>query len=386
MRIGIFTDTYYPEINGVATSVQQLKRGLEFLGQEVFVFAPENSVEYVKENNVIREKSIPFLLVKDRRLCCFNVYRALKKVGTLNLDIIHSQTEFEMGHLARKSAYKYNIPFIHTYHTVYEDYTHYLRIPGCNSKIMKNIVRKFSKETCNHARAVVVPTDKVNELLKNYGVKREIFVQATGVNYEKFSKPDMDKVEKLKEKYNIENDVNTFIYVGRLAKEKNLNEIIKFLANLLKNEDNFKFVIVGDGPEEDNLKKDIKKYGLEKNTVFTGAVPWNEIELYYALGDIFVSGSTSETQGLTYIEALASGKPLLVRYDDCLKNVLEEGVNGVSYKTESEFTDGYKKIRTNYESMVNESYKKGVEYSDIIFAQNMLNIYKNMLLKQEEGK
>ena len=379
MRIGIFTDTYYPEINGVATSIQQLKRGLEFLGQEVYVFAPNNSVEYEDEKNVIRERSIPFLLLKDRRMCCFRVSKAMKKVKELNLDIIHSQTEFEMGHLAKRSAYKYNLPFIHTYHTVYEDYTHYLRIPGCNSPLVKSLARKFSKATCNHARAVVVPTDKVNELLRKYGVKREIFVQATGVNYEKFKFPDMEKVGELKKKYGIPQNCRNIIYVGRLAKEKNIGELVNFIPEIKKKVPDLKFIIVGDGPEKSSIINRAERLNVSDDIIFTGAVPWSEIENYYALGDIFVSGSTSETQGLTYIEALAAGKPLLVRYDDCLKNVLVEGKNGISYKKEDEFIKGYFDISENYEIMADESSKKGMEYSNLIFAQNMLSIYKKML-------
>ena len=382
MRIGIFTDTYYPEINGVATSIQQLKRGLEFLGQEVYVFAPDNNVEYKYEKNVIRERSLPCPFIKERRLCCFNVSKAMKKVRDLNLDIIHSQTEFEMGHLAKRSAYKYNLPFIHTYHTVYEDYTHYLRIPGCNSELMKSLARKFSKATCNHAKAVVVPTDKVNELLRKYGVKREIFVQATGVNYEKFKSPDIEMVNELKKKYGISQKCKNIIYVGRLAKEKNIGELINFLAVIKEQEPELKFIIVGSGSEKTNIENRAEKLGVTENIIFTGAVPWSEIENYYALGDIFVSGSTSETQGLTYIEALASGKPLLVRYDDCLKNVLVEGQNGIGYKTKDDFINGYFNISENYENMSNASFEKGKEYSNIIFAQNMLNIYRKMTAKE----
>lgn len=379
MRIGIFTDTYYPEINGVATSTQQLKKGLELLGQEVYVFAPDNTEEYVEEKNVIREKSIAFPLLKDRRMCCFNINKALKQVKTLNFDIIHSQTEFEMGHLAKKSAYKYNIPYIHTYHTVYEDYTHYLRILGCNSRLMKNFARKFSKTACNNARAVVVPTDKVNELLKNYGVKRKIFVQATGVNCEKFGNPDMERVMELKKKFGIYSENNVLIYVGRLAKEKNIKEIIDFLPDIIEKQPDTMLVIVGDGPEKLNIIKKVNELNIEKNVVLTGAAPWSEIENYYALGDIFVSGSTSETQGLTYIEALASGKPLLVRDDDCLKNVLIEGENGVGYTAKEDFVTGYFNICGKYDEMVEKSLKKGVEYSGMLFAQNMLEIYKKML-------
>ena len=378
MRIGIFTDTYYPEINGVAVSVQQLKRGLEYLGQEVYVFAPDNDVEFTDDKNVIREKSIPFFLLKERRMCCFNLRKAMKKVEELGLDIIHSQTEFEMGILAKRSAYKLNLPYIHTYHTVYEDYTHYLRIPGCNSHIMKKLARKFSKATCNNAKAVVVPTDKVNELLKTYGVKREIFVQATGINYEKFRYPDENKVKELKEKYGLDNGCRNVVYVGRFAKEKNIDELVGFVAEIKKRVPKLKFVITGEGPEKGTILSEAKNAGIIDDVVLTGPVPWNEVENYYALGDIFICGSTSETQGLTYIEALSSGRPLLVRYDDCLKNVLDEGVNGISYRNKDEFIKGYFEICSNYENMQKAAYEKGSEYSELIFAKNMLDIYTKM--------
>ncbi|MGN1318827.1 MAG: glycosyltransferase, partial [Lachnospirales bacterium] len=206
MRIGLFTDTYYPEINGVATSTQQLKRGLEALGHEVFVFAPEIRGNREKDKNVIRKYSLPFLLLKDRRVCLFRMRKALREIEKLKLDIVHSQTEFVMGHLARLTATKFNIPQIHTYHTVYEDYTHYLKIPGKNSEFAKNVVRGLSKILCERVDSVIVPTDKVKKLLKSYNVKKDIFVQATGVDYNKFSNPDLTRVNQLKEKYGIKSD------------------------------------------------------------------------------------------------------------------------------------------------------------------------------------
>ena len=170
--------------------------------------------------------------------------------------------------------------------------------------------------------------------------------------------------------------------MGRLAKEKNISELIDLLPAIKEKVPDLKFIIVGDGPEKASIINRAEKLNVSDDIIFTGAVPWSEIENYYALGDIFVSGSTSETQGLTYIEALAAGKPLLVRYDDCLKNVLVEGKNGVSYKTEEDFVKGYFDISENYENMAYESGEKGKEYSNLIFAQNMLNIYRKMIVRE----
>ncbi len=377
MRIGLFTDTYYPEINGVATSTQQLKKGLEALGNKVYVFAPVNPVDYTEEDNVVRKRSISFLLYRDRRVSVFSTKNALKEIEKLNLDIVHSQTEFMLGHLAKKCAEEFNIPHIHTYHTVYEDYTHCLKFPGCNSELVKKIVRQASRILCNKADTIIVPTIKVKELLISYGVAKNIFVQPTGVNYEKFSSPHIEKVEKLKKQYNIKSENKVLVFAGRMSKEKNVIELIKYLPAIIEKQPDTKLVIVGDGPERAHLEKESHKLGLEKNIVFTGIVPWSEIENYYALGDIFVCSSTSETQGLTYIEALASGKPLLVRYDECLKNVLVQNQNGIGYNNQKEFTDGYFEICKNYENMVKEGFKTAQKYSNITFAENMLGVYKN---------
>ncbi len=383
MRIGLFTDTYYPEINGVATSTQQLKKGLESFGHKVYVFAPVNPIEYNEEENVVRKRSISFFLYRDRRVSVFSIKNAIREIEKLNLDVVHSQTEFIMGHLARRCSEEFNIPHIHTYHTVYEDYTHCFRFPGCNSEVIKNMVRKASRHLCNKADTIVVPTSKVKELLINYGVTKNIFVQPTGINYQKFSSPNLDTVEMLKKKYNISSQNKILVFAGRMSKEKNVMEIVEFLPEILKIQYDTKLIIVGDGPEKPNIEKYIQKLGIENNVIMTGVVPWSEIENYYALGDIFVCASTSETQGLTYIEGLASGKPLLVRYDDCLKDVLVQGENGIGYNNKNEFIQGYFEICKSYDSMVEKSLKTAKKYSNITFAENMLSVYNNLIENKE---
>ncbi len=380
MNIGIFTDTYYPEVNGVANSTYELKNGLERLGHKVYIFTVTNpQVQRNSERNVIRFASVPFVLMRERRLGC-PVFRHIKKrIRSLNLDLIHTQTEFVMGHLGRRMAVYLNIPHIHTYHTIYEDYTHYLKIPGNTG--FKGVIRRFSRHCCERADMVIVPTEKVEKLLREYRVDKKIKVIPSGINLQKFLTCDKERVNSLIKKYDLDNK-NVLIYIGRISKEKGLAKLIDYYSRLIKADCRAVLVIVGDGPEMPELKKLAGYYGLNDKIIFTGMVPWSEIEDYYALGNIFVSASTSETQGLTYAEALASGLPLLVRADDCLDNILVSGVNGVGFTAFEDFINGYNKLMADSN---NPEFKNKIRQSIIslegdAFAAKMERAYNEIAL------
>lgn len=375
MNIGIFTDTYYPEVNGVANSTYQLKKALEELGHIVYVFTVSNPNVIEYEKNVIRMHSIPFIFLKDRRISYSLVSFWRKKIEKYNLDIIHTQTEFSLGHMGKRIARYLRIPMIHTYHTIYEDYTHYLKLPM--NKSIKNVVKKLSRHCCDNAECVIVPTDKVKNLLHSYNVNRDIIVQPTGIELDKFTNIDFLHVEQLKKKYNISDSDNTMIYVGRLAEEKNLKEIINFMPYIKEIDYNVKLIVVGSGPYRETLESCIEELKLENNVIFTGSVPWENIQDYYALGKVFISASTSETQGLTYIEALATGRPILVRNDKCLEGVLQQGINGYGYSDLMQFIMYYKKLflEGEYNIMAHNTVSSIDAYSSKRFAQNIEEIY-----------
>jgi 1,2-diacylglycerol 3-alpha-glucosyltransferase len=161
MKIGLFTDTYYPQINGVATSVLMLKENLELRGHKVYVFTTTDPKADSKETNVYRVPSIPF--VSARRVGTFYNPRLAKFIKKLGLDIIHTHTEFSLGIFGRAMAKELNIPFLHTYHTIYEDYTHYIGNLRVFDPIAKKAVRKISINFCNSADKVIVPTEKVKD-------------------------------------------------------------------------------------------------------------------------------------------------------------------------------------------------------------------------------
>lgn len=380
MRIGLFTDTYYPEINGVATSVYQLKKELELLGHEVYVFTVSNPKQKEKETHVFRMPSIPFVLLKERRVSCAFTKKWYQKIKELHLDMIHTQTEFIVGHMGRKAAEKYHIPLVHTYHTLYEDYTHYLKIPG--NERLKGMVRILSRICLNRADVVVVPTKKVEKIVRGYGVKKEIVVQPTGIQLEKFRKIDWKEVAILKKRYGITPKQHVLFSIGRLSQEKNIVEILHYLKSVIAIDKNVRFLIVGDGPERVNLEQLVQEEEITPYVIFTGEVPWSKIQNYYAMGNIFVSASISETQGLTYAESLAVGKPLLVRRDDCLHDLLQEGVNGYAYEKKEDFLKGYQKLFELQEiyaqAQIRESVKK---LSAKVFGKNIQAIYLNVAQK-----
>ncbi|VEJ34400.1 GDP-mannose-dependent alpha-mannosyltransferase [Aedoeadaptatus ivorii] len=369
MRIGLFTDTYYPEINGVANSTYMLRNALEAMGHTVYVITSRVSgTESSPEEHIYRIPSIKPYLVKDRHLALVVEPYWKHKGKQMELDVIHTQTEFTVGMLGMRIAQKFGIPLVHSYHTMYEDYTHYFHVP--KSEKLKPVVRMLSAKFCNYADGVIVPTDKVRKKLHSYKVYRDVYVVPTGLDPAKYGNCDANEVERLRARYGLESGY-TLLYIGRLAEEKNIDQVIDHYKKLEDAGEDVNLLIVGDGPVRGKLEKQARDLRI-RNIAFTGAVPWEEIQNYYALGDLFVSASTSETQGLTYNEALASGLPILVRRDPCLEQVLREGENGMGFVGEEEFLKGYRAIRALPEGLAPEAY------TDRDFAQEVLAVYKEI--------
>ncbi len=389
MKIGLFTDTYYPQINGVATSVLMLKRNLEMRGHKVYVFTTTDPKADSEEINVYRVPSIPF--ISARRVGMFynpRLSRIIKKIG---LDVIHTHTEFSLGIFGRAMARELNIPFLHTYHTIYEDYTHYIGKLGILDPIAKMAVRKISINFCDSADKVIVPTNKVEELLLSYNIKQDMSIIPTGIELSKFSKNNFnsDEVQDLRENLGIEEKDKVLLFIGRLAKEKNIEEILIAMKYYLKDKEDVKFLLIGDGPEKDILEEKAKDLGIDKKTIFAGEKPWNDIGIYYQLGDVFISASQSETQGLTYIEALASGLPVVAKADRCLDGVLQDNVNGYQFHNQDDFIkalDSILNTNSKKESLSIEAIKSTEKFSAENFAIKVEELYKNMLLTENQCK
>ena len=391
MRIGIFTDTYPPYINGVSTSIQMLERALRRKGHQVFIVTvnPEN-MRYKKEKNIIRIPGIP-TGIYDYRLTGIYPIRAVKTIKKWNLDVIHSHTEFGIGTFARIIAKQLNIPLVHTYHTMYEDYVHYITkgyFDGTSKKIVEHLTKFYCDKT---AKELIVPTKKAYNLFKEkYKVEKNIHIIPTGIEIEKFYKENIDqkKLQQLKEELKIKKEDFIILYVGRLGQEKNVDFIIDNQKYFVNENKNVKLVIVGSGPDYDKYVEKTKKLKLEENIIFTGKVPYNKIQYYYNLGNIFVTASTTETQGLTLIEAMSTSMPVVCIDDDSFKNTIVDGLNGFLFKNEKE----YKKIdkliqdKTLLKKIGQQAKMNASEYSSKYYGERVLDVYKKTIKENKSSK
>ena len=375
MKILITTDLYLPTLNGVVTSILNLKQELIKRGHKVRILTLQQDQQVEDEQNTYYIKSISAGKVYPQaRIMRSLGNKQLKDIASWRPDIIHSQCEFSTYFLAKIIARRVKAPIVHTYHTVYEDYTHYF---SKSDIVGSNVVKLLSKIILNNAESIIAPTDKVKKLLCNYKINKPIYIVPTGIDLKKYMKQvPLSTILENKEKLGIPLENLVLIYVGRLAKEKNLKELIEFMSNLESNK--VSLLIVGDGPERYELEDMAHHICGSSNIVFTGRVDRDDVNEYYQMADIFVSASTSETQGLTYIEALANGVPLLCRKDDCLDNVLYNYENGFQYSSYMEFQAFLKYFIENEELKINyKNFSREVaqRYSKEKFAENVEKVY-----------
>ena len=331
MRIGLFTDTYFPQVSGVATSIRTLKTELEKLGHKVFIFTTtDKDVNRYEDWQIIRIPSVPFFAFKDRRVAYRGFSNALEIARQYQLDIIHTQTEFSLGLLGIWIAKELRIPVVHTYHTQYEDYVHYLaKGMVIRPSMVKYIVRGFMSDL----DGVVCPSEIVYDLLVGYKIKAEKRVIPTGIDLAKFDRPELSRedIKKLRFKLGIAEDEVMLLSLSRISYEKNIQAIVEALPMVLEENAKVKLVIVGDGPYAEDLKALVAQLHIEDSVIFTGMIAPSDTALYYKAADFFISASTSETQGLTYLESLASGTPIIAHGNPYLDNVISDKTFGTLY-------------------------------------------------------
>lgn len=383
MRIGIFTDTYPPYINGVSTSVSMLENALRKKGHQVYIVTvnTENMrYKYENDEHIIRIPGVP-IGIYDYRLTGVYPLKAINKIRKWNLDVIHSHTEFGVGTFARIIAKQYNIPLVHTYHTMYEDYVHYIT-KGYFNNTSKKIVEYLTNFYCNQtATELIVPTKKTYDLFKEkYKYTRNVHIIPTGIEVEKFYKENTDpaKLEEIRKKHGLNKGDFVILYVGRLGQEKSVDVLIEAHQELAR-EYKAKLLIVGDGPDMDTYKNLVHKLKIDDNVIFTGKVPWTEVTLYYQIADIFATASKSETQGLTVIEAMAASLPVVAVDDESFRNVIIDGLNGHLFDTKKEYKKYVKSFIDEPSKLQQFSKQARINadtYSSKYFAERVLDVYR----------
>ena len=384
MRIGIFTDSYTPFINGVTTSVLMLKKGLEKKGHTVYVVTvnSENMKYKLEEKGkVLRLPGIP-IGIYDYRLTGIYPIKAINIIKKWNLDVIHCQTEFGVGTFARIIAKQLSIPLVHTYHTMYEDYIHYIT-KGYFNRTGKKIVEYLTLFYCDKtATELVVPTKKAYELFKEkYKVDRNVYIVPTGIEVEKFYLENNKglNIVKKRESLGLKRDDFVILFVGRIASEKNVELLLTSMRYIVNNCPKAKLLIVGDGPDLNKYKTFVKKQGLEENIIFTGKVPWESIAEYYLIADVFTTASKTETQGLTVIEAMAASLPVVCINDESFTNTVIDNLNGKIFKNKRGYKKAIIELYNDPKELKRLSKQARVSaeiHSSKYFVESILDVYK----------
>ncbi|MDR5900479.1 glycosyltransferase [Halomonas vilamensis] len=331
LRIGMYSNNYFPFVSGVTVSVDRLRRGLSELGNQVLLFVPRYREPGEDDDDIERAPTLASFGEKGEfRLSNPFLPRLYRRLKVFKPDIIHVHHPFWLGSLGLFMGRRLKVPVVYTYHTRLEHYSHFVPLPGMlfRNLISHYLIRRFS----NKCQGVVVPTHSAEEYLRVIGVTTNTLVQPTGIDVARFRDVDEERLAKLRQTYDIAEDEVVLVSVSRISQEKNIEFMLEALSVVReRGYDNFRLLLVGDGPARQLIQARIEVLGLDENVVLVGAVPPDEMALYYHLGDIFVFASKSETQGMVILEAMSAGLPVVAVRSSGIDDVILEGENG--YKT-----------------------------------------------------
>lgn len=334
MHIAHFTNTYHPVISGVVRSVSAFRQALTELGHNVFIFAQHASDYKDSEPFIFRYPAIDLPLAHNFPLTIPISPFVDKLLPSLKLDIIHSHHPVLLGQAAASKADELNLPLVFTFHTRYREYSHYISL---NQDLVKDAIDVWLGEYMQKCHHIVVPSDSIKQMLADvYGVTSQITAIPTGINIEPYQAADGQII---RQRRNWGND-KVLISIGRLAKEKNWETLLAAAAKVMKKRDDVRLVIIGEGDEHKALAKYAKKLGAAERIEFTGRVSFEDVARYLKAADLFCFASTTETQGLVTMEALAAGLPVVAVNASGTRDVIEHGKQGLLTDNDSDALAG----------------------------------------------
>jgi glycosyltransferase involved in cell wall biosynthesis len=325
----MFTDAYWPRVNGVTVSVESFSHALIGLGHEVMIicpFYPESSVVGrisaagrphtgdEKEPLIIRVPSIPLIISKEDRIAKFHKwFWVSKQIEQFNPDIIHINTEFVIAEFGFHYAWLHSLPAVYTFHTLWEDYVANY-IPLIPTFLLRFITWVVTKSLLQRPQAIIAPTLQIQELIKKYRVKQNLYLLPTGIDSRLFN-CDPVEVSRFRElfiqKYPKLAHKRILLFAGRIAKEKNIDFLLALAPRIIEKHPEAAFLLVGNGPDLYYYEEECARLGIADHCIFTGYLHREDLALTYRVSDIFVFPSLTETQGLVTIEAMVSGIPVV---------------------------------------------------------------------------
>ena len=393
MKILMATDTYRPRVNGVVTSIDTFTKEYRKRGHEVVIAAPEYPPEQMdikreedraNEKYVVRIPSKYIFFDPEDRWAKTKTGRAKKiireKILTEKFDVVHSHAPGPAGWAAIKWAKKIGCPVIDTYHTLFEQYAHYIKaIPG---PVGKWIVRKVSKIFCDKHDMIICPSTQMKDTLRVYGVKKNIPIKVnpTGIKIDLFRERNGGEFRK---KNNIPQETKLFLFMGRIGFEKNIPFLFKVLKKVVEKRRDVMLIVAGKGPAENAVRKAAKDEGVDEFVKFMGYFTPRDWVNCYAAADIFTFASVTETQGLVVTEAMAAGTPVVAVGAMGVAEVMEPQKGGVLVRENTEeFTAQVFKMLDDKEFYAKkraEALEYAEEWSAGAMAKRQLSLYEEAI-------
>lgn len=401
----MFTDAYYPRINGVAVSVKSYAEALSELGHKVCIVCCDYQEETDGSNadnltpqtytdkkvQVLRIPSHHLFFSEEDRLARISQWKTIKhEMDAFKPDIIHINSEFFVGYYGLTYGRFRYVPIVYTFHTLWEDYVkgyiHFMPV-NASKKIAKDLIKLFLKR----ADQIITPTMRIAKVVKDYKITRPTDILPTGISNSIGKISDSQK-ELLNQKFFSDfpllKNKKILLYVGRVVKEKNLEFLFSMLKNVQKKVSDAALLIVGGGPELEPLRNLAKREKLDKDIFFTDYVPRENLAFYYSISKIFVFPSVTETQGLVTIEAMMGGLPVVAIGEMGTIDVMQGDNGGFMVKNDlEEFSQRVIELLTDsslHEKKSLEAMEWSKQWDINLLSEKLISLY-NKAIKSKNG-
>ncbi|MBL8047242.1 MAG: glycosyltransferase [Chthonomonas sp.] len=329
LRIAVFSDSYTPILNGVSISIRDQVRELRNQGHSVHVFTSGAPGYQEPDPNCHRFFALETPWTRDYPLAMPPFYPMLSRFRRQRFDLIHTHTPFTMGFVGLRWAQSHGLPIVSTYHTLYDKYAHY--IPYFPKRYIRYKCAKHTNFYYSHVNHVITPSDASARWLQRHSVTTPITVIATATaptqNLERAA---------VRRQLSIGDSAKVLLYVGRIAREKNIETLLAAVAIAMQSEPQAMLVMVGDGPFREAARRLAGDLGIGDRVRFEGFVARDQVDRYYAMADVFAFASVTETQGLVVSEAMAYGLPAIVAQGGGAGAAVQQGVNGFLVRNQTE--------------------------------------------------
>lgn len=389
MRIALFTETYLPHINGVVTHVKILRDGLVQLGHEVLVVTADAEAHHhyiSEEDGVLHCPAHTSKKFYNYSLSLPISNKRLKFVREFKPDIIHIHNEFGIGMSGLLCAKILHVPLVYTLHTMYDDYIYYIA-PKPFVKAATKVSHRYFKFIAKHSNALTGPSQKCQEYFRLTGLKKDVSVIPNAVEVDQFSPHEVPESVKdaLREKCGIRDSCMVACFVGRLGREKSVDVLLDYWKAAITPEDHIHLVVIGDGPVRPELEQQAKELGIDDMVTFTGRVEHADLPPYYALCDVYITASLSDTNSISMLEGMCSGLPVLQRTDPLNADQVRDGKNGFNFNTPQEMAQKLRQIQSMDQEAL-QGFKESViasirENGSRELAERTLAVYQKVLQK-----